>query len=328
MRADLEPSYLQVDQIYLGNSLELMQDIEPNSVALSFWSPPYFVGKEYERNMCFEDWQALLSEAISLHYGIIKPGGFVVVNIADILVFPDPKMPKIQANNITRQKAPIDREMVLDVMADHPDWNRYQIAEFLGVSEQTVDRRLNGNNIRGGKYSTQTRVKIVGGLIEDWAVNAGFFLYDRRVWVKDPAWENSKWHSLSYRAIDEFEYLYVFWKPGITTVNRNRLQGNEWSEWGSRAVWRIPSVRANDDHPAKFPEALASRVIRLLTDEHDVVLDPFLGSGTTAVVASQLNRHYVGIERMPEYVESARNRLNKERLSADDQPRRSAGSTR
>ena len=70
-------------------------------------------------------------------------------------------------------------------------------------------------------------------------------LYDRRVWAKDPAWENSRWHTNSYRAVDEFEHLFFFWKPGITKVDRTRLTKAEWSEWGSRAVWHIPPVRAN-----------------------------------------------------------------------------------
>ena len=53
--------------------------------------------------------------------------------------------------------------------------------------------------------------------------------------------------------MDEFEYLYVFWKPGITTVDRQRLSPDEWQAWGSRGVWHIPSVRANDDHPGQVP---------------------------------------------------------------------------
>ena len=89
---------------------------------------------------------------------------------------------------------------------------------------------------------TQTRVFLVGGLIETAANEAGFHLYDRRVWVKDAAWENSKWHTISYRSVDEFEYVYIFWKPGTTKVDRFRLTKQEWVNWGSRAVWEIPSV--------------------------------------------------------------------------------------
>lgn len=181
----------------------------------------------------------------------------------------------------------------------------------LGCSEQTVDRRLNGNNIRGGKYEAQTRVKIVGGLIEEWGHNAGFYLYDRRVWVKDAAWENSRWHSLSYKSVDEFEYLYVFWKPGVTKIDRNRLTKKEWREWGSRGVWHMPSVRANDDHEAKFPVELPRRFIQLLTEPEEVVLDCFMGSGTTAIAAIRQGRKFIGLELVEDYVKLAQNNVKK-----------------
>lgn len=301
--------YLPVNEIHLGDARHLLPQVEPNSIALSVWSPPYFVGKEYEAHLTFEDWQDLLRTVIRLHFPIVKPGGFLVINIADILVFRDPSMPRIQAEAVNRKRSLVTRDDVLRAMAEHPDYNRYQLARLLGCSEQTIDRRLHGNNIRGGKYESQTRVKIVGGLVEEWALQAGFYTYDRRIWVKDAAWENSRWASLSYRSIDEFEYLYFLWKPGITKFNRNRLSPDEWKNWGSRGVWYIPSVRVNDDHEAKFPVELPTRVIRLLTDPGDVVLDCFMGSGTTAVAAIRENRQYIGIEILEKYVNLAHQRI-------------------
>jgi site-specific DNA-methyltransferase (adenine-specific) len=309
--------YLRPNEIYLGDARELLPKIEPNSIALSVWSPPYFVGKEYEAHLSFEDWQDLLRTVIRLHFPIIKPGGFLVINIADILVFKDPSMPRIQAEAVNRKRCPVTREDVLKAMAEHPDYNRYQLAKLLGCSEQTIDRRLHGNNIRGGKYEAQTRVKIVGGLVEEWALSAGFYPYDRRIWVKDAAWENSRWASLSYRSVDEFEYLYFFWKPGITKFDRKRLSADEWKNWGSRGVWYFPSVRANDDHEAKFPIELPTRVIRLLTDPGDIVLDCFMGSGTTAVAAIRENRQYIGIEILEKYVNLARQRISAENFSTE-----------
>lgn len=302
---------LEVNHVYPGDARQLLPRIQPNSIALSIWSPPYFVGKEYESDLSFEDWQSLLATVIALHYPIIKPGGFLVINIADILVFKDSTIPKIQAEVVSSRRSPVTREDVLRAMAEHPDYNRYQIAQLLSCSEQTVDRRLNGNNIRGGKYETQTRVKIVGGLIEAWGLEAGFYMYDRRAWVKDAAWENSRWHSLSYKAVDEFEYLYVFWKPGVTKVDRTRLTKKEWREWGSRGVWYIPSVRANDDHEAKFPPELPRRFIQLLTEPDDIVLDCFMGSGTTAVAAIRQQRRFIGIELLEEYVKLAQRNIDK-----------------
>ena len=215
---------------------------------------------------------------------------------------------------VGRKRSSVTQEDVVRAMELHPDYNRYQIAKLLGCSEQTVDRRLNGNNIRGGKSEAQTRVKIVGGLVEKWALGAGFYTYDRRVWVKDAAWENSRWASLSYRAVDEFEYLYIFWKPGITKIDRSRLTAEDWKEWGSRGVWNFPSVRSNDDHEAKFPIELPSRAIRLLTDPGDIVLDCFMGSGTTAAAAVRENRHFIGVELDADYVGLARKTVTRQTL--------------
>src|SRR5437763_5273745 len=205
---------LSINEIHLGDARELLPQIEENSIACSVWSPPYHVGKDYEKNISYEEWVQLLRDVIRLHYPLLKPGAFLVINIADILVFPDPSMPRFQAMNPKRHRSSVTKEDVLTAKEAYPHYNRDQLAELLGCSEQTIDRRLNGNNIRGGKYNTQTRVHLVGGLIEEAGLDAGLYLYDRRVWVKDAAWENSKWHTLSYRSVDEFEYLFFFWKPG------------------------------------------------------------------------------------------------------------------
>jgi site-specific DNA-methyltransferase (adenine-specific) len=240
------------------------------------------------------------------HFAVLRPGGFLVVNITDILCFSDPEMPRIRSENLGRMRADITTELVARTWREHPDFDRNQIAALLGCSEQTVDRRTKGNNARGGKYEPQTRVRVIGGLLEQMGMEAGLYLYDRRIWVKDPAWENSRWHSISYRSVDEAEYLYVFWKPGVTQFNRERLTREEWVQWGSRGVWYIPSVRVNGDHPAKFPLELPRRVIQLLTDPGDTVLDCFVGSGTTAVAAIEEGRHYIGIDNCREYVDAAR----------------------
>jgi len=297
---------LQENQIYLGDARELIPQIESDSISCSVWSPPYHVGKEYEKGVTYQQWVEMLHEVIQLHYRILKPGGFLVINIADILSFSDENLPRFQAANIDKHRSSVTREDVLAAKAAHPDYSRYQLAKLLGCSEQTIDRRLNGNNIRGGKYATQTRVHLVGGLVESAAYDAGLYLYDRRVWIKDPAWENSQWHSSSYRSVDEFEYIYIFWKPGTTQVERKRLTKSEWIEWGSRGVWAFRSVRANNDHVAKFPLELPRRVIKLLTSPGETVLDCFMGSGTTAIAAIQEGRNYLGIDITEKYVTLAR----------------------
>lgn len=302
---------IEVNNIYNGDSCKLLKNIDSDSISLSFWSPPYFLGKEYEKNESYESWQELLCSIITEHFRILKPGGFLVINIADILSFEDAKMPKIMGLNPSNRKCSVTKEMILKVKEEHPEYNRYKLAALLNCSEQTIDRRLNGNNIRGGKYAPGTHVKLVGGNLEQYAYDAGLFLYDKRIWRKDPAWANCKWTTNTLKAVSETEDLYVFWKPGEYVINRERLTAQEWKDWGYRQIWDIPSVRANDVHPAMFPLELASRVIKLYTDEGETVLDPFLGSGTTAVAAIKLNRKYIGIEKFAQYYEIANAQIQK-----------------
>ena len=78
-------------------------------------------------------------------------------------------------------------------------------------------------------------------------------------------------------------------------------------------VWRISMVSGNfeerTEHPAQYPEKLIERIILAGTNENEIVLDPFMGSGTTAVVAKKLNRHYLGSELNPDYIRIAEKRL-------------------
>lgn len=295
-------AYLPFDEFYCGRSEQVMKKIETEAIALSFWSPPYFVGKEYEKDATYETWQNMLNNVILEHFRVLKKGGFMIVNIADILCFSDENMPRIMATNISNRRSSVTREDVLAMKALHPNLKRQKLAELLGCSEQTVDRRLNGNNIRGGKYQNQTKVKLVGGALEKYAESAGFYLYDKRVWVKDPSWANSRWVSNTLKAVSEYEDIYIFWKPGEYVIDREKLTKKEWKDWGSRAVWYIKSVRKNDDHEAKFPHELAERVIRIFSSKGDVVLDPFMGSGTTALAAKKHDRRFIGIDKEEKYV--------------------------
>lgn len=98
-------------------------------------------------------------------------------------------------------------------------------------------------------------------------------------------------------------------------------------------VWRIPTASATRvGHPAPFPVELPRRLIELYTYRSDVVLDPFMGSGSTAVAAVRSGRHYLGYETDPAYVELATARAAKEvesLLQSDGAPfrgpRRAAG---
>jgi len=85
-------------------------------------------------------------------------------------------------------------------------------------------------------------------------------------------------------------------------------------------VWRFALVSGNEvertEHPAQFPEDLIERIIKVSSNENDIILDPFMGSGTTAVVAKRLNRKFVGYETESDYIDIAYKRIkNRKKLS-------------
>ncbi|MGH1397556.1 MAG: DNA-methyltransferase [Trichormus sp.] len=75
-------------------------------------------------------------------------------------------------------------------------------------------------------------------------------------------------------------------------------------------VLHLATESSNKKHSAAFPESIPEWFIKLFTQEGDTVLDPFLGSGTTSVVAKRLNRHSIGIELLPEYFKIAKCRVD------------------
>ena len=86
---------------------------------------------------------------------------------------------------------------------------------------------------------------------------------------------------------------------------RNTCPSNFWDDI-TIPFW---SMKENTAHPTQKSEKLLAKIILASSDENDVILDPFLGSGTTSVVAKKLGRHYIGIEKNPRYCIFAEKRL-------------------
>ncbi len=133
----------------------------------------------------------------------------------------------------------------------------------------------------------------------------GFVLQAQRVWQKDFSKITGGKHAISApRAVPEFEHLYTFRKPGggPQVIRERKLS--------QRAIWSTVgegSMKVN--HPAAFPQGLVQRVLTVYTDPGDVVLDPFAGSGTVGLVARQMGRRFVLVEKEPAYCEEIKERL-------------------
>lgn len=93
-------------------------------------------------------------------------------------------------------------------------------------------------------------------------------------------------------------------KQGILSI-----ADKEWDNRNKRSVWTVNTKPFKESHFATFPEKLIEPCIKAGCPEGGVVLDPFMGAGTTALVAKKLNRNYIGIELNPDYIKIAEKRI-------------------
>ncbi len=129
-------------------------------------------------------------------------------------------------------------------------------------------------------------------------------MFQGNVMVPVGEWSETRLKNLSEtdKIRDESRVASGFGKKIANWVGRNMVYPTN--------VLYLATECSNKNHSAAFPMELPKWFIRLFTEEGDVVLDPFIGSGTTAVAAQKLGRQYIGIEKVEEYCRIARNRLN------------------
>ncbi len=149
-------------------------------------------------------------------------------------------------------------------------------------------------------------------------IEMGFQMRGEIIWQKgssagtSTAW--GSWMSPSNPTLrDTHEYILVFSKGTFSrgvSLGRQATIGREQFLEYTKSVWSIAAESATRvGHPAPFPIDLPYRLIQLYTYQGEVVLDPFLGSGQTALAAIQAGRHYVGYDIDPQYVDLASRRI-------------------
>jgi len=155
-------------------------------------------------------------------------------------------------------------------------------------------------------------------IIED-MLDLGFLMRGEIIWNKASSSSSStawgSWLSAKNPTLrDIHEYILVFSKGKFSRENigrKNTISKEEFLEF-TKSVWTFPAEPATKvGHPAPFPIELPYRLIQLYTFEGEIVLDPFIGSGQTAIAAVKTRRHYVGYEINEKYVKLAEERIKK-----------------
>lgn len=149
-------------------------------------------------------------------------------------------------------------------------------------------------------------------------IDLGFLMRGEIIWDKAASASTStawgSWQSATNPTLrDTHEYILVFSKGSFRRDKmdgrRSTISKEEFLEY-TKSVWGIPSESARKvGHPAPFPVELPYRLIQLYTFSDEIVLDPFMGSGQTALAALKAGRHFVGYELNGEYCDLARRRI-------------------
>jgi len=157
--------------------------------------------------------------------------------------------------------------------------------------------------------------------ISEQAIQLGFLMRGEIIWNKaasaSPSTAWGSWKSASNPILrDVHEYILVFCKQTFKRQNPAKcpstITRDEFLEY-NKSVWDMKAESARKvGHPAPFPVELPRRLIQLYTFENEIVLDPFMGSGQTAIAALKSGRHFAGYEIDKNYVALANQRIKKE----------------
>ena len=258
-----------------SDALPFLRRLPTDSTQLIITSPAYQLGKEYETKADWDQYLASQAEVISECVRTLKSGGSICWQVGN----------HVRSNG---QILPLD-------IALHPVFDAHRLTDGIRLRNRIVWHFEHGLNCKkrfSGRY--ETILWYTKG--DDYVFN----LDDVRVPQKYPG-----------------KKAYNGQKRGQYSGNPlGKNPGDFWTfpiDEAAGDVWVFPNVKANHvekaGHPCQFPIELPARLILALSNAGDLIVDPFMGVGTTAVAAVLLGRRAAGVDYVKEYVATARKRV-------------------
>jgi DNA modification methylase len=261
---------LELDKIYLGDCKEILKTIPDGKIDFIVTSPPYADNRKSTYGGIpikgYVDWFLPISLELKR---VLNPTGSFILNI------------KERAVNGERQTYVI--ELILEMKKQGWLWTEEYIWHKKNCYPGKWKNRFRDAWERCLQFNKQKKFK----------------MFQEEVMAPMGKWKNKRLSRLSQ----------TDWERDVSKVGSGF--GKNVSNWLGRSlayptnVLYLATECSNRNHSAAFPIALPTWFIKLFTEEGDVVLDPFMGVGTTALACINLNRRYVGIELKKEYYELA-----------------------
>ena len=262
------------NEIYLGDCGEIMKKLPENSVDLVVTSPPYADQRKGTYGGIHPDkyveWFLPIAEQI---FRVLKPSGTFILNIKEKVV--------------EGERSTYVMELIIQMRKQGWLWTE----EFIWHKKNSYP----------GKWPNRFR--------DSWErliqfnKEKKFNMYQEEVMVPMGDWAKSRLKNLSAtdKIRDNSKVGSGFAKNISNWVTREKAYPSN--------VLHLATECNNKNHSAAFPEELPEWFIKLFTKENDIVLDPFMGSGTTISVANRMKRNAIGIDIVPEYYEMVNEKI-------------------
>lgn len=263
-----------VNKILQGDCERVLKDFPDNCIDLIFTSPPYAdQRKQTYGGIRPDDYVNWFLPKAEEFYRVLKPKGTFVLNIKERVV--------------DGERHTYVIELILEMRKQGWLWTEEFIWHKKNSYPGKWPNRFRDNWERLLQFNKQRQ----------------FNMYQEAVMVPVGDWAKDRLSNLSDtdKTRDESRVGSGFGKNISNWVGRKKVYPNN--------VLHMATECSNRNHSAVFPMDLPSWFIKLFTEQNDIVLDPFIGSGTTAVAAIQLGRKYVGIDTESEYIEISRERI-------------------
>lgn len=246
--------------LYQGDCLDFLKEVPDESATLVVTSPPYNLGKEYEKKVSLDEYLGWQTKVIHECYRILRPDGSICWEVGNFV-----ENGEIEPLDILLY--PIFSNLDLHL--------RNRIIWHFGHG-------LHCSKRFSGRYETIL-----------WFTKSDDYIFNLDSVRVPQKYPNKKY---------------------FKGEKKGELSGNPLGKNPSD-VWEIPNVKSNHIektiHPCQFPVELIERLVLSLTNENDLVFDPFMGVGSTAIAALIHNRRVAGSELMKEYVTVAKDRIVK-----------------
>jgi DNA modification methylase len=324
-----------MNQLILGDCLEVMRKMDSESIDLIYLDPPFFSNRNYEviwgdkgEVRSFEDrWSggidhyiSWLKERVSEMHRLLKPTGSIYLHcdwhaFAEIKVYVLDKLfnPKNFINaivwNRSSTRSSISRvyRRAYDTLYFYSKSDKYSFnQQFMELSKASKD--LYNNKDEKGFY--QTVPLLVSG-----KRNGETGKVWRNIDPNKQGKEGMHWVTIPSK-LDEYEKQgLIYWPGSGGKTPRLKYYIEDSPGVPANDFWndiKLVSGKESIGYPTQKPEALLDRIIQASSNEGDIILDPFVGGGTSVVVADKLGRNWIGIDQSVQAVKVSEFRLNKQ----------------